>query len=312
MEYPKRHKNHVNESKSWSITSNVLPEEWIIRQLNERDYGIDGYVEIILNNEGLVSGDVCYIQLKSTEKIKWKNGKAKLSNIKKSTVNYWLSLPAPVFIFYIDLDLKELYFCSIEGYIRRNYDKYLNSNDTMGLIFNQLYNLETKIGLINFLYLYSLEKHKEEIDSSLRTLVMHFKTYLEYILYNQGRDQFLIVEEERIFCLIDLYKLLKTLSKHTPIKWGCMDIREMYEDDFKAFGEISELHELFLTKMLVQLQKQLFEILRHYKELFTVVEVDYWRKKDVLLFDRLERIDLDALEKDPYEYLFNLDNSLLY
>lgn len=310
MEYPKRHKNHINESKSWSITKNIIPQEWIIRELNERDYGVDAYLELILNEKGLVSGDVCYIQLKSTEEIKWKDGETKLSKIKKSTINYWLSLPAPVFVFYIDLYLNELYFCSIEKYVRENYDKYLKNNDTMSLTFYQLNNLREDIGLVNFLYSYYTEKLKGETENALRTLVTHFKTYLEFILYNQNRDQFLIVEEERIYCLIDLYKLLNLLSQHAFIKWECMDIEAMFEEDYKVFGEISELHELFLSKMLVQLQKQLIKILRHYKDLYTVVEVDYRRNKDGMLLEKLESIDIDLLESDPHS--INLDDSLSY
>lgn len=122
----------------------------------------DAYIEIILNDEGFVSGDVCFIQLKSTDKIKWKNGKAKLSGIKKSTINYWMSLPAPVFIFWIDLSTEELFFCSIKSFIRKKFVKYKNSEKTMSITFKKLHNLEDEMGMAIFLFFYFYDKHQND------------------------------------------------------------------------------------------------------------------------------------------------------
>ena len=41
MKYPKRGEEHIKEIKSWAITVNKIPEDWIIRQLSERDCGVD-------------------------------------------------------------------------------------------------------------------------------------------------------------------------------------------------------------------------------------------------------------------------------
>lgn len=316
MKYPVRHKNHVNETMSWAIAKNIIPQSWILRELSKKDYGVDAYLELILNDKGLVTGDVCYIQLKSTEKIKWKNNISKLPNIKKSTINYWLNLPAPVFIFYIDLSSKELYFCCINKFIRENYTKYYEAKKTMSIDFHCFNKLEIeseinkKANLTTFIYSYFSEKNYREIENSLRTLITHLKTYLMFILSNQHRDEFLLVEGERIFSLIDLYKLLKTISAYSFLEWKCSSLEEIYKQDYNAFNEINELHELFLTKILIELQKQLVTILKFYKHQFTVVEKDYRFINDYYVFKKLESIDVDLLERDPYS--FDLDYDLSY
>ena len=47
MEFPKRALTHISESASWKILQNCLPPEWIIRDVTERDYGVDCYLEIV-------------------------------------------------------------------------------------------------------------------------------------------------------------------------------------------------------------------------------------------------------------------------
>lgn len=302
MKYPKRDKEHIKETKSWVITGNKLPQDWILRQLSERDYGVDAYIELILNKEGFVSGDVCFIQLKSTDSIRWKKGKAKLPGIKKSTINYWMSLPAPVFIFWIDLSTEELYFCSIKSFIRTHFDKFINSEKTMSITFNEVHNLEDEVGLVNFLSFYFSDKHLNNVHNSLRTLVVHLKTYLEFILINQGRDFFLTVEEDRILSLIEFYNQLITLNKYSFIKWECMDLETMFNEDFEQFGEYDELHELFFSKMLSQLQCQMVKILKYYKEMFTIRERAYWINEDKILFRKLDSLDIEKLQKNPYSF----------
>ena len=46
MRLPQRASQHVTESKSYRIFSAKLPEDWIVREVTERDYGVDCYIEI--------------------------------------------------------------------------------------------------------------------------------------------------------------------------------------------------------------------------------------------------------------------------
>lgn len=47
MDYPERIDNHIKESDSITILNDKLPSSWIVREISERDYGIDLYVEIV-------------------------------------------------------------------------------------------------------------------------------------------------------------------------------------------------------------------------------------------------------------------------
>src|SRR5688572_4046810 len=104
MKFPKRTPQHIAETASWKILKQRAPEEWVLREVNERDYGIDAYVEIAMPN-GDMTGQLCSLQLKGTEKISWKKlgDKCQASfRVKSSTVNYWMHLPVPVFLILTD------------------------------------------------------------------------------------------------------------------------------------------------------------------------------------------------------------------
>jgi hypothetical protein len=91
MDYPQRPQQHIKETESLKIVESALPSEWIFRRVTEMDYGIDVYLELRGGPKGQdLRGDLCFLQVKSTEKISWGEDKlARLSGIKKSTVNYW-------------------------------------------------------------------------------------------------------------------------------------------------------------------------------------------------------------------------------
>ena len=61
-DFPKRSEQHITETESINILRNTLPHGWMVRELSEEDYGIDGIIEIC--DEGEVQGKVFAIQLK--------------------------------------------------------------------------------------------------------------------------------------------------------------------------------------------------------------------------------------------------------
>lgn len=129
MEFPKRIKNHVKETLSFKILQNSLPDKWVVRELTERDYGIDCYIEPV-NDDNQIIGELISIQLKATESIQWsKDGEYKFHNIKISTTNYWNNFPAPTFLCLVDLSKEEVYFCPVKSYVRENYDAYFRQKN---------------------------------------------------------------------------------------------------------------------------------------------------------------------------------------
>jgi hypothetical protein len=67
MEYPKRVNKHITESSSFKIFSRNIPDSWIVREVTERDYGIDLYIELA-TKDNRVTGELISIQLKGKEK----------------------------------------------------------------------------------------------------------------------------------------------------------------------------------------------------------------------------------------------------
>lgn len=84
---PQRPRSHVLETESRIFVQQILPAEWIIREISS-DYGIDLEVEIVDND--VVTGAHFLIQLKSTENLVT-NKKGYISHsCKTSTLQYYL------------------------------------------------------------------------------------------------------------------------------------------------------------------------------------------------------------------------------
>ncbi|NMM14158.1 MAG: DUF4365 domain-containing protein [Rhodoferax sp.] len=98
-EYPVRAGTHVSESESLTLLRQSLPSHWVIREVGERDYGLDVYVEIV-GTDRLLRGNLVAIQLKSQAKVPFSVSlprRATFHKVKRSTLNYWLGMPVPVF-----------------------------------------------------------------------------------------------------------------------------------------------------------------------------------------------------------------------
>ena len=55
MEFPRRTPEHITESESWKVLEQKTPAMWILREVTERDYGIDAYIELV-SAKGEVTG----------------------------------------------------------------------------------------------------------------------------------------------------------------------------------------------------------------------------------------------------------------
>ena len=68
MKYPKRPESHVIEADSWRLLQKLAPKNWIVREVSERDYGIDAYIELV-SKDGSNTGKLMSVQLKGVRKI---------------------------------------------------------------------------------------------------------------------------------------------------------------------------------------------------------------------------------------------------
>jgi hypothetical protein len=107
LSFPKRTNTHVTEAGSWRLLQSLAPEEWIVREVSEWDYGTDAYIELV-EATGEITGHLLSGQLKGVQSIEWQPSEdggriARSPSVKTSTAAYWLGLPIPVFLFVADL-----------------------------------------------------------------------------------------------------------------------------------------------------------------------------------------------------------------
>ena len=300
MKLPKRPSAHIKESDSWKILHYSVPSEWIIRDVSERDYGIDCYIEIV-SNDNKVTGDLLSAQLKGTGSLKWKYNKkmerreATFTGIRIETINYWMNLPVPVFLFVAETSTKNLYFAPIKHQVRNQYSKYLNQN-SLSFLLSEQYSFTDETGLLNFIMCYIQEKTFRDLTYLSRTLLIHLPKYYEFTGSNQGLDPFLEIESEEELMFIHIYLLIYNLCNVLAIDWDIKWLNEIYEEDKRTWNSSSNyLHNLTMTNVLPQIEKKLSEVLENIKRIVTIHQKEYWAKKEYILYQKTKNIDISKL-----------------
>lgn len=307
MEYPRRIKTHISESESFNILSKALPSEWVIRELTERDYGIDLYVEIV-RPDGCVTGDLVALQVKSTNKITFnKNNIKYLNGIKRSTLNYWKGLPVPVFVFLVNLDDKNVYWCNIESDERNGYFK--GDSPFISLQFEKNSNL-SDLGMKYFMLTYIYEKRWPEIENAIVKSLMSYNNLGPLMLMCTRKNdteicsttiQYIIIEHYEHYTVLSRY-LLNKKPKYLP-EWYARNI---------------EIHEENKTEFTLNFSYQLIkEMLNHfigdYRDcilsayvLVTENQKDYFYKKKPYIFSHLTKRPHTFIMDDWYSrYYFD-------
>ena len=125
---------HIIDTKAVKYTLNSIPGHWVVRDLSERDYGIDLMVEIF-SESGKdkhghsyyeATGRVCYLQVKGTN--------TKLSANRDNTVNFEIEKKALLYVEKFSTPFilvrvctieteKAVYFCWLQRYILEVLDK---------------------------------------------------------------------------------------------------------------------------------------------------------------------------------------------
>lgn len=221
MEYPKRIDTHISESISFNALSSALPKEWIVRELTERDYGVDLYIELV-GEDGKVTGDLVALQVKSTNSVQFNdNGLFTYSGIKSSTINYWLGLPVPVFLIVVDLNTKHVYWSSVE--VNQREGRFSKDNKTASLILTKNSDFSTR-GLSLFIMTYIREKRWPEIESAIEKSIMSYNSLGPLVLMceRKGDDEFcstsvqyMLIQHYEYFTLLSRY-LLSKKPKYLP------------------------------------------------------------------------------------------------
>lgn len=302
MKLPSRPATHLTEAASWRLLQSLAPETWIVREVTERDYGIDAYIEIT-SAAGEITGDLISVQLKGTETLDWKAPKktkgaaktkaakglgdrahtARSPSIATSTANYWERLPVPVFLFVADITAQDIYVVSVEQTIRRNYSK-LASQDSMSFALLKGMSLASGIGAPIVEVFAKRERLHRDFVHQISGLVSHAEAFHEFIEMNQGRDNFMEVEADAHLRFRALHDSCRMAASYLGVEWTVESLADLYRSDRAQFqDDYIWLHELTLDRALVQIEAVFPTLLRAAVDLIGTVEGEYWSRHHPVL-----------------------------
>ena len=286
MKLPIRPESHVTEAAAFKCFISKIPDRWIVRELTERDYGIDCYLEIV-NSNNLVTGMLLSIQLKGISNVVLRgvnNSEITLYGIAHSTSNYWFRLPVPVILACVDTVAKKLYAINVKDYIRKDYDEFLQKKAPIYRV-----DVENEITARNaeerFTQIYLREQHRQQFEMMVIDFLSNYERKHELIENHWQRDFFLGVEEDAELQLRHLYNVTKSLCEWFNLPWDIPAISEMSQAGKSMFGNHAHLFEMQVSEFVQTLLPKMEVIASNVKELITETEGTYWLQKDQWLYN---------------------------
>ena len=113
MTQPQRTDTHRIDSRAVRSLLQHLPEDWLVRSLEERDYGVDLQIELFKGD--LPTGHVALIQVKGT-RTSFGPADVSLSNFPTKTVEYAALFSVPFFVFHTSIEDDRTYFVWLQKY----------------------------------------------------------------------------------------------------------------------------------------------------------------------------------------------------
>ncbi len=132
-----RTSTHVIETTSKDYIRNQINSYYgngdaLVREWNERDYGIDFVVELFDN--GIPTGNIAYLQIKATSKHIEKNKQTNdvsCANISASSLDYAKQKKIPFVLLYVSIcEPREFYFVDLQSFDVNNLIKRANCNES--------------------------------------------------------------------------------------------------------------------------------------------------------------------------------------
>lgn len=291
MKLPKRVPQHISETASFKLFSSKIPDNWIIRDVTERDYGIDCYLELV-NDQNELTGELALIQLKSRKEITWnKDNFYMISGINISTSNYWMKFPVPVFIFVTDIKNQQVYFCSVGYEIKRNFKEYAKQN-SFNYQLKKSYLFEGKEGVFHFKFDFYYEYLRERFETDLVYFLSNYSNNQEFIVTHWGLDFHQGVENDEILILESIYSNYRFLCSYCNVDWGIPTIKEIKQQSKERFGDKFhyELYEYDVAELVKKLDSKTKALIIAIKQ-FLNGEMDYWLYTNPTVYNFVRSLD---------------------
>lgn len=290
MELPIRSKQHISESASFDLFRSKIPNNWIVREATERDYGIDCYLELVNDNNEL-TGDLVLIQLKSRQSIDWTASETyTISDVKISTTNYWNLFGVPVFIFLADLDQQEIYMLSVKLWIRKNYTKY-SAQKNFSYQFDKKFLFNSTNELINFKIYYSYEANRQQFENELLFFLSNLTYFKEFLSDHSHRDYHFGIESVDQIYFEAMHRNFDFLCDYLFIDFGIPNMNEIKQKSIEKFGDELhyELYEHDIAELVEELELLIEDIMYGLK-VFLEIESEYWLIQNPTVYNYLMSI----------------------
>ncbi|MYF69612.1 MAG: DUF4365 domain-containing protein [Proteobacteria bacterium] len=287
MRFPKRPETHVLETKAMRLFQTLAPNDWILRETTERDYGIDAYIELV-SPDGDVTGQLMSAQVKAERGLAWRAGSrarvATSPQIRTTTARYWVNLPVPVFLFVADLDSSNVFYVPVDEQIRRNFEK-LDTQTTMSFRLLDELDLRTDKGIDLLECFYMREIHHGQFGFHLANLIAQADSFGDFILDYLHRDIFQEVELEKHLQFRALYETCRMVSIYFHNEWKVEPLTQVYRRDREEWQDpAAHLHQGTLASVLTQIGERFPGLVRRAIESVTGTHSSYWKQKDPGLF----------------------------
>lgn len=336
-ELPIRPEQHIIDTQGLALLNIIInPSEYIFRILGERDYGIDGLLEIVEN--GHATGKMISLQLKSSKGFDISYSDKVNKNvlvdqfdsalfyfdgcipvrIKKTTCNYWLNNNLPVVLVLADIETNCLYYSFIADQIRQRYQDFNNSDKDHFMFYvpvnSQMkrieYHGETTVDFICsankhmiFARHVRLALHYPIFLNSVQDFVINRIDYYDHINH-QNADPFLSQPSSFFIKTKQLYNILDVLSWYLSFKFDRInftEVRNRYQEQYKQFSiSCDEVLELEISELHHRIMLNIKNAIQPVKDLITNVEGDYWRLLYPHVYSEAMQMSLDEFKSNCF------------
>lgn len=293
LEFPKRADNHIRESASYKVLQSKIPSEWIIRDVTERDYGIDCYIELV-DEQHMLKGEIAFVQMKSKDNLGWRNDNGlRFDKIERSTTIYLKSFMIPTYIFLADLTTKELFFMSVKEYIAEHYAEYTGSKTFV----YEFHRDRNRFTIDAFSKSFRRNNRYEQYRNELQYFITNVNLYIDFMQVHNNLDCFLQIESGEMMVFESMHRNISFLQNYYETNHRLTSIEVLYKRGEEKYGDPYEqtLFEGILTDFYDEFKQSILEIVDITKELVTKKECFYWMLEKKYIFDFFKNVDKDGL-----------------
>ena len=189
-----------------------------------------------------------------------------------------------MFLFVADLAARKIYYCSVEEYIRSQYENLAKQDSITFKLMHEL-NIESKIGLALFEWFVYRERAHNQFVFHITNLLSHIQSFCDFITHNQSRDFFLEIESERHLQFRALYESCRMAAVYLDREWNVESLADLCKRDFAEWEDKNVyLHEGTLDFILQKLHRIFPELVLKAWTLVSQTQGAYWREQNPIFY----------------------------